>query len=129
LDAIAPKLEEGPHRAGETIFEKGDLGDSMYLVAEGQVRIHDGGRTLNHLYAGGVFGEMAVLDAEPRMASVTAVVNTQPLCLAQEPLYEAIEDRSEVGRGIIRVLSQHLRDITLDLGRADARLEALEGST
>jgi ATP/ADP translocase/HEAT repeat protein len=128
LAAIAPHLEEVPLRAGETIFDKGDLGDSMYLIVEGQVRVHDGGRTLNHLQAGEVFGEMAVLDAEPRMASVTAVVDTQLLRLAQEPLYEVMDDRSEVGRGVIRVLSQYLRNVTRDLSELHARLEAPEGS-
>lgn len=123
LAAIAPHLEEVPLRAGETIIEKGDLGDSMYLIVEGKVCIHDGGHTLNHLQAGEVFGEMAVLNAEPRMASVTAVVDTQLLRLAQEPLYEVMDDRSEVGRGVIRVLSQHLREVTQNLSELHARLE------
>jgi HEAT repeat protein len=116
LAAIAPHLEEVALRAGQTIFEKGDLGDSMYLIVEGEVCVHDEGRTLNHLRAGDEFGEMAVLDAEPRMASVRAVVDTHLLRLGQEPLYEVMEERSEVGRGIIRVLSQHVRDMARELG-------------
>jgi HEAT repeat protein len=128
LAAIAPYLEETLLQAGETIIEKGDLGDSMYLIVTGRVRVHDEEHTLNHLAAGEVFGEMAVLDAEPRMASVTAVEDAQLLCLAQEPLHEVMEDRSEVGRGLVRVLSQHLREVTSDLSQARARLEALEGS-
>lgn len=123
LAAIAPHLEEVLLPAGETILKKGDLGDSMYLIVEGEVCVHDEGRTLNHLRAGDEFGEMAVLDAEPRMASVRAVVDTQLLRLGQEPLYEVMEDRSEVGRGIIRVLSQHLREITRDLGELRGRMD------
>jgi len=119
-------LEEVPLSAGETIFEKGDTGDCMYLIVGGEVRVHDGGRTLNHLQTGDVFGEMAVLDAEPRMASVTAVKDSQLLRLAQEPLYEVMEDRSEVGRGIIRVLSRHLRDRAQDLNELRDRLGTSE---
>jgi hypothetical protein len=51
------------------------------------------------------------------------------LRLVQEPLYEVIiDDRSEVLRGVVRIRSQHLRDITWDLGQARTRPEALEGS-
>ena len=124
LAEIAAVLEEVPLPPGETIFDKGDPGDCMYLIVDGEVRVHDGGQTLNHLHSGDVFGEMAVLDAEPRMASVTAVVDTQLLRLAQEPLYEVMDDRSEVGRGVIRVLSRHLRARALDLTDLRGRLEA-----
>ena len=124
LAEIAAVLEEVPLPPGETIFDKGDPGDCMYLIVDGEVRVHDGGQTLNHLHSGDVFGEMAVLDAEPRMASVTAVVDTQLLRLAQEPLYEVMDDRSEVGRGVIRVLSRHLRARAQDLNDLRGRLEA-----
>ncbi len=126
LSEVAALLGEVPLSAGQTIFEKGDLGDCMYIIVDGEVRVHDGQRTLNHLHAGDVFGEMALLDAEPRVASITAVVDTQLLRLDQEPFYELLEDRSEVARGIIRVLSRHLRARVQDLNELRSRLEALE---
>ena len=109
LAAVAGLLAEVPLPSGETVFEKGDMGDCLYIVANGEVRVHDGDRTLEHLVEGHVFGEMALLDAEPRMASVTAVVDTCLLRLDQEPFFELMNDRPEVARGIIRVLSQRLR--------------------
>jgi len=123
---VAALLEEVPLAAGQTIFEKGDPGDSLYIIVEGEVRVHDGGRTLNHLYAGDVFGEMALLEPEPRVASVTAVVDTQLLGLGQEPFYELLAERSEVARGIIQVLCRHLRARVQDLNELRARFEALE---
>ncbi|MEW5869596.1 MAG: Npt1/Npt2 family nucleotide transporter [Chloroflexota bacterium] len=115
LAEVAPFLEEVAVSAGESVFHKGDLGDCMYLIVDGEVRVHDGERSLNHLKSGDVFGESAVLDAEPRMATVTAVVDTQLLRLRQEQLYDVMEMRSEVSRGIIRVLSRHLRARLEDL--------------
>jgi hypothetical protein len=126
LAEIAAVLQELALPAGKTLFEKGERGDSMYLIVDGEVRVHDGGHTLNHLHTGDVFGEMAVLDAEPRMASVTAVEDSQLLRLAQEPLSEVMADRSEVAQGIIRVLSRHLRARAGDLDELRARLEAAE---
>jgi CRP-like cAMP-binding protein len=127
LAEVAVLLEEVPLNAGQTIIEEGDLGDCMYLIVDGEVRVHVAERTLNHLQAGDLFGEMAVLDSEPRSASVTAVVDTQLLRLAQEPLYEVMEERAEVARGIIRVLSRHLRARVKDLNELRARLEESQG--
>jgi AAA family ATP:ADP antiporter len=129
LAEVASLLEEVELREGETIFEKGDAGNCMYIIIGGQVRVHDGGRTLNYLGEGDVFGEMAVLDTEPRVASVTAVEDTRLFRLDQEPFYELMDDRIEVARGIIRVLSQHLRARVQDLNDLRTRLEALERSS
>jgi AAA family ATP:ADP antiporter len=129
LAEVAALLEEVELKEGETIFEKGDAGDCMYIIVDGRVRVHDGGRTLNYLGEGDVFGEMAVLDPEPRLASVTAVEDTRLFRLDQEPFYELMDDRIEVARGIIRVLSQHLRARVRDLNDLRTRFEALEGSS
>lgn len=115
LAEVAAIATETDTSAGENIFEKGDSGDSMYMIASGRVRVHDGNRSLNDLVAGNVFGEMAVLDPEPRSASVTAIEDTQLLRLDQHALYELIDDRPEVARGLLQVLSQHLRNRMRDL--------------
>lgn len=109
LAEVAELLEEVTLAPDETVFAKGDSGDSLYIVVSGEVRVHDGDFTINILGESQVFGEMALLDPEPRMASVTAVTDTLLLRLDQEPFYELIDTRSEVARGIIRVLSDRLR--------------------
>ena len=110
LAEIAALLEEEDLTAGTAVFAKGDEGDSLYVVAAGQVRVHDGETTLAYLGEGDVFGEMALLDAEPRMASVTAVSATRLLRLEQGAFYELLEERPEVARGIVKVLSQRQRE-------------------
>jgi CRP/FNR family cyclic AMP-dependent transcriptional regulator len=127
LAEVAVLLEEVPLNAGQTIIEEGELGDCMYIIVAGEVRVHVGERTLTHLQAGDLFGEMAVLDAEPRSASVSAVEDTQLLRLDQEPLYEVMEDRGEVARGIIRVLSRRLRARVKDLDELRAGHEESQG--
>lgn len=109
LAAVAPLLEESWFENGTTVFKKGELGDCMYIIVQGKVRVHDDDLTLNFLEDGKVFGEMAALDSEPRVASVTAVADTCLLRLAQEPLYELIDEQPDLARGIIRTLSGHLR--------------------
>ena len=125
LADVAALLEEIEVAAGETIFRKGDLGDSLYIVITGKLRVDDGDHLLNYLDESDVFGEMALLDAEPRVASVTAVEPTHLLRLDQAPFYELIVDRPEVAIGLIRVLTRRLRARVRDVTELNARMAAL----
>jgi len=111
LAELALYLEERDVAAGQMIFNKGEPGDSMYIIVSGKVRVHDGERTLNQLKDRDVFGEMALLDPAPRAASVTALEETRLLCLDHGPFYEAVNTRSEISRGVIKVLSRNLRSM------------------
>ena len=123
---VTTVLDEVEVKAGESILTKGDMGNSMYIVVEGQVRVHDGERTLNFLGAREVFGEMAVLDSAPRVASVTATEDTQLLRLDQAPFYELMENRIEIVRGILQVFSGYVRDRVQDVAALDAQLQQLQ---
>ena len=109
LAAVSAVLDELRFPAGARILSKGDLGDCLYIIAEGQVRVHDGERTLTTLHRGEVFGEMAALDPEVRSASITALKDTRLFRLERGPLYQVMSQRIEVAQGIIHVLSQRLR--------------------
>jgi CRP-like cAMP-binding protein len=117
LVEVASVLKPLEFRAGETIIHKGDCGDCMYIIVEGRVRAHDGERTLNYLGVADVFGEMALLDAEPCVASVTAPEDTCLLRLDQAPFQELMTTRPEVARGIVRVLNRHLRARVQDMAQ------------
>jgi len=106
---VAAILEEVDVKAGDTILHKDDVGRCMYILVDGGVRIHDGDQTIAFLGAREIFGELAVLDAEPRSASVTAEVDTHLFRLDQEAFYELMADRFEVARGIIRMLCRRVR--------------------
>lgn len=101
--------------SGSTVFEKDSLGVSMFVIASGQVGVYDGETMLNTLSAGEVFGEMALLDPEPRSATVRALEDVQLLQLDQDALFELIQMRPEVARGLLRVLTQRLRARMQDL--------------
>jgi CRP-like cAMP-binding protein len=61
--------------AGQVIFEKGGLADRMYVVIDGEVEISIDGQFLDTTGAGGIVGEMALIDSSPR--SATAIAKTQ----------------------------------------------------
>lgn len=55
LVEVADRLKEIAFQAGETIFEQGDAGDALYIIVEGRVRVHRGGRTLTIMEPHGIF--------------------------------------------------------------------------
>ena len=126
LAEVATLLEEQVLSAGERLFEKGDPGHCMYIIASGRLHVHDGDQLLNDLGERDIVGEMAVVESAPRSASVTAIEETRLLRLDQEPLYELMADHIEVARGIIQVLSSRLRARIEDIGDLRARLQSQE---
>ncbi len=126
LAGVAALLEEIDMGTDESVFEKGEEGDSMYLIVGGRVRVHDGERVLNDLGDGEVFGEMALLDPAPRLATVTALEPTRLLQLERAPFFELINERPEIAIGIIGLLASRLRARVQDLSDLDARVRELE---
>ena len=92
----------------------------MYLIDEGRVRIHDGDRTLTTLGERDIFGELAVLDAESRSASATAVTEVRLFRIDQDAFYDLMADRIDIVRGILRVLCQRLRERSSEVPAARA---------
>ena len=109
LTTVANLLTECIVQTGEKIIEKGELGDCMYIIVEGRVRVHDGDHTLNYLEQRAVFGEMSVLDPAPRSISITAVQDTTLFRLDREAFYCSIGNRIEIVYGIIHILCEQLR--------------------
>ena len=109
LADLAPLMEEEEYEKDTLIFKEGEFGDCMYIIRQGDVKIHKENVTLAILNEKEVFGELALLDPEVRSASATAVNNCILFRIDQEPLYEVIENRPEVARGFIKILCKRLR--------------------
>lgn len=124
LIEIASILSEEEHRAGALVFAKGDVGSRMYVVVRGRLQAHDGARIFNELRERDVFGEMAMLDPEPRVATVTALEDSLLLCIDHRPFYELLADRVEVAQGIIRLLAGYVRERVDDIADLDTRIGA-----
>ncbi len=109
LAEIASKLEDVTFQADESIFKTGDAGDFMYFIKNGHVRVHNEDRDIERLGMYDIFGEMALLDARPRMATVTTIEKTDLLRLDKPSFDKLIHERIEIATGIIRVLTHRLR--------------------
>ena len=102
---------------GEVIFREGDPGDLLYLVGEGSVKISKSGRggeqeTLGYIQRGSFFGEMALLDGQPRSAMATAMGSTV-LGTVDETTFQHILKLapSRLHMNFLRSVTKRLRDV------------------
>ncbi|MBL7796144.1 MAG: response regulator [Saprospiraceae bacterium] len=112
------RIEEVP--AGGVVFQKGDLGRSLFLILDGETRVHDGEYTVAHMHAGHCFGEMALLDEGPRSMSVSAVAPTRLARIDREVFFGVLGEYPEVMQKIVSLLTRRLRHQT------DKTLEQLQ---
>ena len=109
LAELGEILTEVEIPSGNNIVQKGEQGSSMFIIVNGKVAVMDGERVLNTLGERAVFGELALLDTEPRSATIRAVEDTLLFRLDQESFYELMSDRVEVAMGTIQMLTGNLR--------------------
>lgn len=126
LNRLALSADKVQLHAGDKVFTKGDEGKSMYIVADGCVRVHDNDVVLKHLYKGEVFGEIGAFAPELRTASITAETDSILFRLDQEILYDTLAEQPEAARSIIQALCEKERDIVRDGTESAIKVRVLE---
>lgn len=106
---IAQIAKEREFSANERIMNHGDNGDSMFIIISGSVKVHIDNKELTTLSKGDCIGEMALLDQEPRSASVTTKEETTLLEIYGEDFYDLMASRMDIMQGIVKVLSRRIR--------------------
>jgi CRP-like cAMP-binding protein len=96
---------------GETIFVEGDEGRFMYVVLEGTVRLSVTGRTLEKVGKGGVFGEMAIIDAAPRSATATALTACVLVPVTAQRFKALVKESPDFAIEIMRIMAARLRSM------------------
>lgn len=115
IGAVADLTEEQSFAPGELVVRQGQVGNGLYIVVAGAVRIVGGTTELERLGPGDFFGELSVIDREPRSATVVADGPTTCLALASWDLDELLAHSPGLAQNLLRELAGRLR-------RADARL-------
>lgn len=112
LVRVAQIAEENEFEDGQPLMREGELGDSMYLIVAGRVAVKKGAQVVVELGERECVGEMAILDSEPRSASVEAAGSVLALKIEREDFYELMNERPEIAQGVIKVLTRRLRHTT-----------------
>lgn len=110
LRRVAELCEEQRFMAGATIVRAGDIGDTFYVILEGEARVvSPAGRALNRLYPGDVFGEISLLDGGPRTASVIAETPLVMLALSRRAFLSLLEAEPVVAGRMLKHVAGLLR--------------------
>jgi NADH dehydrogenase len=96
----------GHFERGETVFQQGDLGDSMYVVRSGEVEIIRDGVGVTRLGAGEYFGELALLQDHGRSATVRATQPTDVLLIPKREFVQLLAAFPEFSASLIGVAAQ-----------------------
>lgn len=115
LTLLAASLQVQTFARGQIIFQQGDPGDTLFLIACGQVRVfHSSGsgreRSVGIFRAGEFFGELALLDALPRSATAEAMLPTIALTLDRSALLPALRAHPAIAEAMLAELASRLRN-------------------
>ncbi|MBX2811911.1 MAG: 2-oxoglutarate dehydrogenase E1 component [Myxococcales bacterium] len=121
---LARVAEEVSVLDGEYLMRQGEIGREVFIITEGTIQISREGRLLALLQPGEVIGEMSALDEQPRSADAIAQGSAKVVVLRADELRKLVEARSALALGIVRVLTQRLRETNTRQDRVDQLIRA-----
>lgn len=118
IDLVAASLRHRRYRRGETIFHVEDLGDALFIVTAGHVKItlptDDGSdpAILTTIGSGGFFGELALLDGAPRSATAVALDVVEAQVLRRDAFDRLMDSEPALRRALLASLAGEIRRLT-----------------
>ena len=126
LEHLAEDVEQVNYKGGEVIFHEYDMGDALYVVEEGSVRIWVTDEdlkqvTLTELNPGQFFGEMAVLDRGQRSSSASAITDTHLHRLSSDNFQKFLMGHPDCAIDVICEIGARLRQTNLLVAQRASR--------
>jgi len=114
LSDLAKRVWQKQAEAGTVIVSQEDAGDALFVIAKGKVKVVLYGETgreiiLSILKAGDFFGEMSLLDRQPRSANVVAIEDSELLCLDRDAFATHLSAHPTTALGVLAEMSRRLR--------------------
>ena len=116
LKVIARSFKELKYESGDFIVRKGEAGVGFYLIADGTVEVRTDGRVLSRFGPGQFFGEMALLDGQPRSADVVATEPTRCLALSSWSFKSIVSEHPKMVLKLLQESVRRIRTNTQTLG-------------
>lgn len=123
LADIAALLEEETFEKGQYIVNEGDLGKELFMIVKGEVDVVAGGNVVAVMKDGAGFGEMALIDNQPRSADIVARNDVLVLKMESDDFLEILKQREEVALGVIKVLVGRIRELNAKLSEKIGKKE------
>jgi CRP-like cAMP-binding protein len=109
LGQVASMMDERRVESGTELTREGEEGDEFFVVAEGLAEAVVGKKKVGSIRPGSFFGEMALLDQGPRVATVTAKLPTRVLVLDAKGFGRVVRDSPSVALKVMKTLAERLR--------------------
>lgn len=121
LDVVRSVATEKTYPKNAVVLTEGEMGDSLYMIQSGKVKVFIGdedGREiiLKILGPGDFFGEMSMIDKQPRSASVTTIEASMFLVLAHAGFERCVEEAPRIGTMVMQILAQRVREADRKIG-------------
>lgn len=109
LNLFRNETEGLSYPAGCTIFSRGEPGDAMYAVLEGEVELRISDSIVETLGPGEPFGEMALIDRTPRVATATAKTECTLAAISEKRFLFLVQQTPHFSLQVMRVMTERLR--------------------
>ncbi len=109
LEQLAPLVRKMEFHPNQKVIEKGEEGNSLFIIAKGRVRVHDKEEIIARLDAGSFFGEISFLDTAPRSMSVTADEDSVLYKVSRDDFYTIFKNHADIFGKIVSTLTGRLR--------------------
>ncbi len=109
LALLERACDEAPAAAGTVICEEGHGGRELYFIVKGEAKVEKGGNEVARLGAGNHFGELSLLDQQPRSASVIALTPMDLIVLPAREFASVLEEIPSLAIRLLEVMSLRLR--------------------
>jgi CRP/FNR family transcriptional regulator, cyclic AMP receptor protein len=96
-------------KAGGVIFREGEQADELFIIKSGYVRIQIGNREIANLTTDSIFGEMALIDSEPRSATAVAITDVELVPVSEKQFLFLASQTPYFALKVMRTLAQRLR--------------------
>jgi CRP-like cAMP-binding protein len=107
---LARLVNEREVPAGTELATAGEPGGELFAIVDGEAAVKTKPGRTNTLKAGDFFGEMSLIDGQPRSATVQAVTPLRLLVLGQRDFWRVLDGTTSIARKIMQTLSRRLRE-------------------
>lgn len=114
LERMAKAVVPRTYKKGETIVKEGEQAVAFYVIVKGKVEVKKGDVSLTTFGVGDCFGEMALLDGFPRVASVKAVEDTDCLVMTRWDFTAELRTNPTIALSMLPVMSKRIRELEGD---------------
>ena len=102
---------EREYKNGEEIITEGESGNESFIIADGMIEILKNSKTITTLEKGDYFGEMAIIENEPRSATAISKGNSLLVVLDGDAFRKMIVSNSNISFNLVKVLSNRIREL------------------